>query len=258
MLREHAPAYRGGLPLGTPGDDGSGIRLGAAAGAATARLDRVTVWRFLTPPSALVHGILVDRAGRRICDESRYGAAIGDAVLHRAEGRAWLLVDHDTLADARNQLRTQTLWFQRIQAAGLLRFGRVSAATVQAVAVRAGVDADGLAATLKTYNHGAPDEFGKPPELARPLEVPPYSLIDCSIRHRALQPAPMLTLGGLVVDEETGRTAVPGLFAAGRTAVGVCSNSYVSGLSLADCVFSGRRAGLHAAALDVVTLDEEV
>ncbi len=38
------------------------------------------------------------------------------------------------------------------------------------------------------------------------------------------------------------------LYAAGRTAVGICSNSYVSGLSLADCVFSGRRAGRHAAA----------
>jgi 3-oxo-5alpha-steroid 4-dehydrogenase len=29
--------------------------------------------------------------------------------------------------------------------------------------------------------------------------------------------------------------------------VGVCSHSYVSGLSLADSVFSGRRAGRHAA-----------
>ena len=61
----------------------------------------------------------------------------------------------------------------------------------------------------------------------------------------------MLTLGGLVVDEETGqvlprrRVGGPGLYAAGRTAVGICSNSYVSGLSLADCVFSGRRAGRH-------------
>jgi 3-oxo-5alpha-steroid 4-dehydrogenase len=58
----------------------------------------------------------------------------------------------------------------------------------------------------------------------------------------------MLTLGGLVVDEETGAVSgVEGLYAAGRTAVGLCSNSYVSGLSLADCVFSGRRAGSHAA-----------
>jgi len=64
----------------------------------------------------------------------------------------------------------------------------------------------------------------------------------------------MLTLGGLVVAEETGQvrradgTVVPGLYAAGRSAVGLCSRSYVSGLSLADCVFSGRRAGRHAAA----------
>jgi 3-oxo-5alpha-steroid 4-dehydrogenase len=58
----------------------------------------------------------------------------------------------------------------------------------------------------------------------------------------------------LRVDEETGQvltaddTPVSGLYAAGRTAVGICSNSYVSGLSLADGVFSGRRAGAHAAA----------
>ena len=30
--------------------------------------------------------------------------------------------------------------------------------------------------------------------------------------------------------------------------MGLCSHSYVSGLSLADCVFSGRRAGRCAAA----------
>lgn len=63
----------------------------------------------------------------------------------------------------------------------------------------------------------------------------------------------MLTLGGLTVDEETGEvlsasgTPVGGLYAAGRSAVGLCSNSYVSGLSLADCDFSGRRAGQHLA-----------
>ena len=66
-------------------------------------------------------------------------------------------------------------------------------------------------------------------------------------------PTPMLTLGGLVVDEETGAVRstagepIPGLYAAGRTAVGICSRSYVSGLSLADCVFSGRRAGINSA-----------
>ena len=119
MLRAHAPSARGGLPLATPGDDGSGIRLGTEAGGVTACLDRVSVWRFLTPPPALVRGVLVGRDGQRICDESRYGAAIGDAIV-RGGGQAWLLVDHATLAAARRQVRGSTLWFQRLQAWYLL------------------------------------------------------------------------------------------------------------------------------------------
>ena len=76
----------------------------------------------------------------------------------------------------------------------------------------------------------------------------PYYIMDISIDSR-LSPLPTLTLGGLEEDEITGNVintqgeAIKGLFAAGRSAVGVCSNIYVSGLSIADCVFSGRRVG---------------
>jgi 3-oxo-5alpha-steroid 4-dehydrogenase len=285
MMREHAPACRGGLPLGTPGDDGSGIRLGTEAGGATAFLDRVSVWRFLSPPPALLSGVLVDRAGLRVCDESRYGAAIGEAIVTRHHGQAWLLVDQATVAQARREVRGTTLWFQRLQARYLLTFGRVSAPTVAGLAARAGIDPEGLAATLEAYNAaagglagqsadlagqrsgvagesaglasppaGLADTLGKPADLVRPLDRPPYSLIDVSVRPRLAYPAPMLTLGGLMVAEDTGQVrraggaVVPGLYAAGRSAVGLCSHSYVSGLSLADCVFSGRRAGRHAAA----------
>ncbi len=143
------------------------------------------------------------------------------------------------------------------------------------VAARAGVDPDGLAATVAAYNAAAAtqgaaipgtanpsvadpgvdsdDPAGKPADLVCPQDQPPYSLIDFGIRPRLMYPAPVLTLGGLVVDPETGRvlradgTQIPGLYAAGRSAVGLCSHSYVSGLSIADCVFSGRRAGRNAA-----------
>jgi len=63
-----------------------------------------------------------------------------------------------------------------------------------------------------------------------------------------LFPCPTLTLGGLKVDEGTGHVlndngkAIDGLYAAGRNAIGVASWNYVSGLSIADCVYSGRRA----------------
>ncbi len=67
---------------------------------------------------------------------------------------------------------------------------------------------------------------------------------------------PSLSLGRLRVDETTGEVldgcdnTIRVLYAAGRSAVGVASRSYVSGLSIADCIFSGRRAGRHAATSD--------
>jgi 3-oxo-5alpha-steroid 4-dehydrogenase len=251
MLREHAPDHRGGLPLGTLGDDGSGIRLGVAAGAATGFLHRVSAWRFLSPPSALLGAILVDRDGQRIIDESRYGAAIGDALVGRP---GWLLIDHALRAEATAQLKTQTVWFQRWQTRYLLHTAS-TADTIAEAARKAGIDPAALEATVAAYHADAPDPTGKPDEFRRRLTTPPYALLDVSIRPSIAYPCPMLTLGGLAVDEDTGQVRRPdgstigGLYAAGRTAVGICSNGYVSGLSLADCVFSGRRAGLAASAV---------
>ncbi|ALG12701.1 FAD-binding protein [Kibdelosporangium phytohabitans] len=256
MMREHAPDYRRGLPLGTVADDGAGIRMGTEAGGVTAHLDRVSAWRFISPPSAFLGSLAVSESGERIGDESRYGAALGHDMVTRHGSRGWLFVDSALVTEVRKQLRSQTVWFHRLQTKFLLGRERVSGSTVDEVARRAGVDPVGLAATVEAHNAsslaGKPDPAGKPAEFVRVLDTPPYSLLDISIKPSLGYPCPMLTLGGLVVDEETGAvrrddgTAVEGLYAAGRTAVGICSNSYVSGLSLADCVFSGRRAGISA------------
>ncbi|MFR9731169.1 FAD-binding protein [Saccharopolyspora sp. MS10] len=258
MLREHAPAHRHGLPLGTRGDDGSGLRLGTSVGGVAAKLDRVSAWRFLTPPSAFLGGLLVDERGARIGDESRYGAALGAAMIAEHGGRGWLLIDSRLRREARRQLRAQAVWFQRMQARHLLRRRSVSAPTLAGVAELAGVDPAGLESTVRAHRSAPPgrDPAGKPAEFVHPLRTPPYSLLDVSVRPSVAYPCPMLTLGGLVVDERSGavldadRVPVPGLYAAGRSAAGVCSNSYVSGLSLADCVFSGRRAGKRLAMRD--------
>lgn len=257
MVAEHAPRYLGGLPLGTPGDDGSGIALGVEAGGATDKLSHISAWRFIVPPSAFLGSILVDRNGNRMVDESRYGAALGHAMIAERNREGWLLADAELVAQARAQLGDQTNWFQRIQAETMMRVDGTTAPTLAEVAAEVGVDPAGLAATVAAHNDaitaGEPDPMGKPDDFRRPLRTGPYSLFDVSLKKSLTNPLPMLTLGGLVVDEVTGAVLddrgapVAGLYAAGRTAVGICSNSYVSGLSLADAVFSGRRAAADAA-----------
>jgi len=260
-VQRYAPQFSSGLQLGTSGDDGSGIALAQSVGAVTERMDNVSAWRFITPPSAFISAIIVDEQGQRVIDESRYGAAVGQAMVRDHGGKGWLLADAALLKEARRQLFTQTLWFQRAQSAALMFAEAVKARSLREVARAAGVDPDGLLATVEAHNNaidsGSPDPAGKSSDFVRRIDQPPYTLLNIAVRPSLINPTPMLTLGGVRVDEGTGAVVdesgapIPGLFSAGRTAIGICSNSYVSGLSLADCVFGGRRAGTHAAAASV-------
>jgi len=54
-------------------------------------------------------------------------------------------------------------------------------------------------------------------------------------------------MGGIRVDAETGRSSVPGLFAAGEAAAGLHGANRLGGNSLSDLLVFGRRAGLAAA-----------
>lgn len=258
MVEAHAPAYRPGMPLGTAGCSGEGIRLGQGAGGSVDKMDRVSAWRFINPPEALVKGILVDRNGERYVNERLYGAQVGRRMVEEHRGEGLLIIDQALWNEARAQCKRGTgiHWFQQAPALLNLYANRRVADSVEGLAKAAKIDIDGLQRTVATYNaaaHGhAGDPFGKAAEYLHPLESGPFYAIDCSLGSRRF-PCPTLTLGGLRVDEQSGAvlseegTPIDGLYAAGRAAVGVCSNGYVSGLSLADCVFSGRRAGRAAA-----------
>ncbi len=155
----------------------------------------------------------------------------------------------------------QTESILRLQTATLFTFGHRKAATLSGLARKLGVSASGLAATVDAYNaaitSGGEDPAHKAAELCAPIRA------GTVLRHRHLRP-PVADLPGARThprraSRSTARpgwcsmstaATIPGLYAAGRTAVGICSNSYVSGLALADCVFSGRRAGEHAASAD--------
>ncbi|MCV7150205.1 FAD-binding protein [Mycolicibacterium pyrenivorans] len=257
MLLRHAPAFQQIRPLGTRADDGAGIRLGVKAGGATGQLERVSAWRLLTPPSALIEGITVGVDGRRIANEDLYGATHCDIMVRRFGGKGFLIVDADTWKRARAQGADQAESILRLQIAAVFSIGHRKAATLPGLARKLGISASGLSATVDAYNaaiaSGDVDPAHKAPELCAPVQQAPFYGVDISVRPSLTYPVPGLTLGGLKVDGDTGLVIdeqgrpIPGLYAAGRTAVGICSHSYVSGLALADCVFSGRRAGEHAA-----------
>ena len=255
MVEHHCPKYRPGMPLGTTADDGTGIRLGQSVGGATDRMERGTAWRFINPPLAWSQGIIVNRKGERYVNESCYGATIGDAMVERNDGMGWLVLDNKLVRKAWKQSAPhKVLPFQWQLAALNMLLGKKKFATIDELAVNMRFDKDTIAATIEKYNRVAcgetADPFGKEPEDVPGLEAP-FHVIDISLGSRLL-PCMVLTMGGLVPDEKTGQVlrengdVIDGLYVAGRTAVGIPSHLYMSGLSIADCVFSGRRAGRHA------------
>lgn len=257
MVARYAPAYAKGMPNGTLGDQGSGILLGMSAGGATALMDKVSAWRFINPPKAWAQAIAVNRSGERFVDETVYGATMGEHIVDHHGGVAWLIYDKASRDLAFKQARDPHLVpFQRDVTLLNLAFNARKASTLEALATRIGIDPAGLARTVATYNAAArgeaPDPFGKEPADMRPIEAGPFYAMDISIDSRFL-PLPVITFGGLRVSEESGQVLdgrgqpIAGLYAAGRTAVGIASQTYVSGLSFADCFFSGRRAARHAA-----------
>lgn len=253
MLKEHAPGYRNGMPLGTWADDGRGIQLGVENGGSIDHMNRVSAWRFINPPEAWTRGFVVNKDGQRYVNESLYGAAIGEAMVERNDGRAYLVIDHAMFKAARSQvLWGRAQWFQAAPALLNMYLNAKKGRTIEEAATKARLPAAALRATLDAYNDQArsqsADPFGKASSACHPLERGPFYIMDVSIDSKRF-PCPTLTLGGLRVNEDTGAVLnaegedIPGLFAAGRNAVGICSRQYVSGLSIADCVFSGRRAG---------------
>lgn len=258
MVRRYAPDYAKVLPLGTKGDDGTAIELGMSAGGATDRLDRVTAWRQLSPPSAFLGGVSVGMNGGRIADEGLYMATFSEIMVRRFDGKGFLILDSAIWKRARSQFRSQAAAFQKPTMVWQFAIGHRKAATLRGLAAKLGIPEARLLATVEAHNDaiaaGAEDPAHKVADLCTPIARGPFYAIDLSIRRSSIDPVPGLTLGGLKVDGGSGLVltaggeAIPGLYAAGRTAVGICSNSYVSGLALADCVFAGKRAGEHAAA----------
>ncbi len=257
LVKQHAPHTRRGWPVGGAGCDGSGLRLGQSVGAATQALSNISAWRFITPPAVWPKGLVVNTQGERFCNEQVYGARLGHEMVEHQGGRAWLVLDSALRWQAIRQCLFGGLWaFQALPALAMMLLSAKKGATPEALAAKIGADPARLRASLDAANAAArgerEDPMGKSADMRHAMPRGPYYALDISIGVPTF-PLAVLTLGGLVLDEASGQVKdeggarIPGLYAAGRTAIGIPSSRYVSGLSLADCVFSGRRAGRAAA-----------
>jgi succinate dehydrogenase/fumarate reductase flavoprotein subunit len=223
--------------VGAEGDDGSGILLGVAAGAATLHMDAVSISLPVTQPWGLKRGVLIDASGQRFVNEDAYYGRLGEAALLHRGGRAWLVVDDAVFEQP-------TYEGNPVAAVG---------ETPAELERELGLPEGSLTATLALYNRhaadGADPVFHKAAAYVTPLAKPPYGAFDCTTENSIYA---AFTLGGLHTDAE-GRVldadgdAIPGLFAAGRATSGLSVGGYSSGLSLGDGTFFGRRAGRGAA-----------
>jgi len=252
MMAHYAPKYAAGYPLGTDGDNGSGIRLGQSVGGIAQNMDRITAWRFINPPLSFARGMIVNENGQRFINEMVYGATLGVEMTENHNGRAWMILDRSLVKQALDDVKgDKALAFQRALAKLNSYFGAKKAKSAEELASLIGIDGANLKTQLAEYNKMARREMADPFEKNQDdiAEIDENKLVAIEISLTAkLFPCPTLTLGGLKVDEVTGSVigrngkAIKGLYAAGRNAIGVASWNYISGLSIADCVYSGRRA----------------
>lgn len=255
MLKQYGAKSQHVMPLGTVHDDGFGIQLGIKAGGDVDHMDVLSIWRFLSPPSDFIRGIAVDKKGQRILNEDLYGATFTKKMVDEHNGEGYLIMDREIWQDAKKNGPRESLSFQALMMRYLFTLGFYKANSIPELAKKVKLPVEDVMETVNEYNNaiftGREDPMRKTPEATSPILRSPFYMINVSIENSPVYPAPGLTLGGLKVNEETGQVvtasgeSIDGLYAAGRTAVGLCSNSYISGLSLADAMFSGRRAARH-------------
>lgn len=246
MLEQWAPQQLGKDKVSDGRDDGSGIEMGMEVGAAVRRMHQ-TETAMLIIPRLVVGSMLVDGDGHRFINEEVYPGLYCHAAVHHRRPPVWVIIDEKGIED----VPENELWGMQPMHA---------AETIEELAADCGLPADALADQLRRYNEGAARgedaQFGKSAQWVRPLEPPfgayPTGAGGPDTFNGLPLKAQGFTLGGLHTDLDSrvlsrAGEPIPGLFAAGRCTHGLHGDGYISGTSLGDGSFFGRRAGRGAA-----------
>ncbi|HEU5008094.1 MAG TPA: FAD-dependent oxidoreductase [Jatrophihabitantaceae bacterium] len=251
MLAAHAPRLLGHGKVSDGNDDGSGITMALEVGAAVRHMAEVQVALTIVPELA-ARGMVVNALGQRFVNEDVYPGLISQAAVLHQPGPYWVIVDEDAF----EAVPPESRWGAQ---------PRYIAETLDELEQLCGMPEGSLSATVEVYNtwadRGEDPYFRKAATWLRPLHAP-FAALDPRMGYSAKDfesSAPStgatgFTLGGLhttvdgAVLDVRGRP-IRGLFAAGRASAGLHGAGYISGTSLGDGTFFGRRAGRSAAVI---------
>lgn len=248
MLADHAPVLLGHGKVSDGLDDGSGITMAMAAGAATRRMSVVEA-AYTALPAMVCRGMLVNRLGQRFINEDVYPGLFSHAALHQP-GPCWVILDEEGL----ESIPPADTWGVR---------PTYAAETLAELEADLGLPPGSLETTVAQYNthaeHGEDLLFHKDRKWVRRLQGP-WAAVDPRLGFGGAADGEGsrgtgfagFTLGGLRTTPDGEVLAVTGepmagLYAAGRATSGIHGEGYVSGTSLGDGTFFGRRAGRAAA-----------
>lgn len=245
MVRDHVPQLLGQGKVSDGGDDGSGILMAQAVGAAVRRMAEFQL-SYPVAPAMAAKGILVNARGERFINEDVYPGLFSHAAFQQP-GPVWVIIDEEGLESLN---MAETMGARVVHAAE----------TLAELEVELGMPAGSLEHTVEVYNKGAragQDILRKDPKWLRELKGPfaATNPVEGSANPEGTSGDTGyagFTLGGLHTDVDgqvltVGGAVIPGLFAAGRSTSGIHGRGYISGTSLGDGSLFGRRAGRKAA-----------
>lgn len=243
MVVEYKPDLAGFCTTNHAGATGDGIAMAKELGAAFVDMEQIQTHPTVNPETQTMYtegvrgngAILVNKEGKRFCNELETRDVVSAAILEQTDGECYLVFDQavrESLAAIESYIK-----------AGIV----TEADTPEALGEAIGVDGKALADTLKTYAGykaaGKDEDFGRESmELA--LDKPKYYAALCA-------PAIHHTMGGVKINTKTevlkeDGTVISGLFAAGEVTGGVHGANRLGGNAVTDIVVFGRIAGTAA------------
>jgi succinate dehydrogenase/fumarate reductase flavoprotein subunit len=248
------PNARDALLRSNPHSRGDGLRLAQAVGGVMsssgnpgfyghllcepAKLDHHSKFALLTQYHSEV-SVLLDRSGRRFCDESLGDHLNAQEALAQGDGLALLVWDQDI--EEQHVMRPFVAGIPPVDKFEMARAQGARAALCDSLADVArqaqawGFDGPTVLATLERFNL---DVRQAPERLRPPRTTALVPVARAPLRAMVVQPAVTFTHGGISVDPlarvlDASARPVPGLLAAGADVADVFRRGYAGGLALA-------------------------